>query len=188
MAPKRAAGGDATGAQPKRKKESKAMEAPVRQPGGLLYFLIKRQVDVLAVSDFDQAPNNTLPITGLHHYGAKKVIETMQVGDEVLFWQSGKASAAGVYALYSVARAAYPDPEDEKNKGFLAFDLKLEEHFDKPVLLSELKEHKDDELEGCSLFSNNALPAHWMSEEHFEWIYQQSGNLDAAEGAGEAPS
>lgn len=53
-----------------------------------------------------------------------------QVGDEVLFWQSGKASAAGVYALYSVARAAYPDPEDEKNKGFLAFDLKLEEHFD----------------------------------------------------------
>lgn len=30
--------------------------------------------------------------------------------------------------------------------------------------------------------------AHWMSEEHFEWIYQQSGNLDAAEGAGEAPS
>lgn len=26
------------------------------------------------------------------------------------------------------------------------------------MLLSELKEHKDDELEGCSLFSNNALP------------------------------
>lgn len=47
----RAAGGDATGAQPKRKKESKAMEAPVRQPGGLLYFLIKRQVGGALVVD-----------------------------------------------------------------------------------------------------------------------------------------
>ena len=48
----RAAGGDATGAQPKRKKESKAMEAPVRQPGGLLYF-------------FDQAAGGRGPGRGL---------------------------------------------------------------------------------------------------------------------------
>ncbi|KAI7839220.1 hypothetical protein COHA_007033 [Chlorella ohadii] len=183
MAPKRkggAAGGTKSGKKPK---GSPQQAAPERPPDGKLYFLLKRRADVLTAQQIEEAEQHMVTITGLCSVQANKaVLQAMQEGDEVLFFQSPpKGSkerflAPGITALVSVAKGPYPDPEDDKGRGWLAVDLKMENVFEDPVPLSALKDHKDGEaLAGWSLFSAgaNLQSLHYVPQKAFDFIMDE---------------
>ncbi|PRW58205.1 strawberry notch-like [Chlorella sorokiniana] len=182
MAPKRK--GDGGNKSSKKAKGSPQEEAaaPERQSGGKLYFLLKRRADLLTAQQIEDAEGHTVTVTGLCNVQANRpVLEAMQEGDEVLFFQSppkgGKERdfAPSITALVSVARAPYPDPEDDKGRGWLAVDLKMENVFEDPVTLSALKEHKSGELAGWSLFAagSNLQSLHYVPQKAFDFIMDE---------------
>ncbi len=73
---------------------------------------------------------------GVKASGALKNMRTMQQGDKVLIYHTGKERAA--VGTGSVVRAAYPDPEqqDERN---LVVDIAAGESLAKPVKLADIK-------------------------------------------------
>ncbi|KAL4451542.1 hypothetical protein ABPG75_007204 [Micractinium tetrahymenae] len=128
----RAAGGGGGGASKKAKGEGSSSEAPPQA-----YYLVKRCIDKLTVQDLEAAPNKTVAVDDIRNHLAKKILQTMQAGDEVLLYlcDNSKTKAKvpgcpGVFATCSVAKAAYPSPRDEEGKGWPAVDLKLEEAFE----------------------------------------------------------
>ncbi|KAI3433755.1 hypothetical protein D9Q98_003562 [Chlorella vulgaris] len=173
MPPKRSAEGSPTGGK---KAKTTKPASPQRNAEGKGFYLLKRQIDVLPISRFKKAPNKTLPITNIRSAQARKTIRSMQEGDEVLFYSCNnlrtKAKVdAGVYGRCTVVRAPYPDPADDK---WLSFDLRLDEAFDEPVLLSAMKEHQLDGLQAMSLFVQSPmLSVHHVSPEHFAFILEE---------------
>ncbi|KAI7839131.1 hypothetical protein COHA_007134 [Chlorella ohadii] len=106
------------------------LECPERGPDGKLYFMLKQKPEVLSVEAMEGAPNQTVRVKDIKSYASRKIVQSMQEGDEVLLYQTVKPNSKeqpGLTGLCCVASAPYPDPTDGK---WLAFDLRLEEPFD----------------------------------------------------------
>jgi predicted RNA-binding protein with PUA-like domain len=81
------------------------------------YWLMKSEPDEASIDDLANAPERTLPWTGVRNYQARNFMrDTMQVGDGVLFYHSS-CPEPGIAGLAEVVSAAYPDPTqfDPKN-------------------------------------------------------------------------
>jgi predicted RNA-binding protein with PUA-like domain len=76
----------------------------------MAYWLMKSEPDECSVDDAANAPNQTVPWTGVRGWQARNFMrEEMRVGDGVLFYHSSCA-VPGIYGLAEVASAPYPDP------------------------------------------------------------------------------
>ena len=73
------------------------------------YWLMKSEPDEASIDHLADAPDQTLPWTGVRNYQARNFMrDRMQVGDGVLFYHSSCAEP-GVAGLAEVASTAYPD-------------------------------------------------------------------------------
>jgi predicted RNA-binding protein with PUA-like domain len=100
--------------------------------------------------------------TGVRNFQARRHLEAMAPGDEVLFYHSGEARAA--VGVSEVVRGAYPDPTDASG-GFVAVDLKAKSPLARPVSLAEIKARPD--LAQMVLVRNSRLSVQPVTTE--EW-------------------
>ncbi|MFM0609507.1 EVE domain-containing protein [Paraburkholderia sediminicola] len=74
------------------------------------YWLMKSEPDEASIDHLAQAPQHTLPWTGVRNYQARNFMrDMMQVGDAVLFYHSS-CPEPGIAGLAEVSSTAYPDP------------------------------------------------------------------------------
>jgi len=74
------------------------------------YWLMKSEPDEASIDDLANAPQRTLPWTGVRNYQARNFMrDTMQIGDGVLFYHSS-CPEPGIAGLAQVSSTAYPDP------------------------------------------------------------------------------
>ncbi|PLZ00508.1 EVE domain-containing protein [Burkholderia sp. WAC0059] len=74
------------------------------------YWLMKSEPDEASIDDLANAPERTLPWTGVRNYQARNFMrDAMQVGDGVLFYHSS-CPEPGISGLARVASGVYPDP------------------------------------------------------------------------------
>jgi predicted RNA-binding protein with PUA-like domain len=74
------------------------------------YWLMKSEPDEASIDDLANAPQRTLPWTGVRNYQARNFMrDTMQVGDGVLFYHSS-CPQPGIAGIAQVSSTAYPDP------------------------------------------------------------------------------
>ena len=84
----------------------------------------------------DQQSVDKEPWDGVRNFQAQKNMHAMQVGDDVLFYHSGKERA--VVGLCKVATGPYPDPDDESGR-FCLVDLSAVKSVGTPVTLADIK-------------------------------------------------
>jgi predicted RNA-binding protein with PUA-like domain len=74
------------------------------------YWLMKSEPGECSIDDLVQAPNHTVPWTGVRNYQARNFMrDVMRVGDGVLFYHSS-CPEPGIAGLAQVASAPYADP------------------------------------------------------------------------------
>lgn len=73
------------------------------------YWLMKSEPAEASIDDLADAPEQTLPWTGVRNYQARNFMrDAMQAGDGVLFYHSSCAEP-GIAGIAAVASGAYPD-------------------------------------------------------------------------------
>ena len=73
------------------------------------YWLMKSEPDEASIDHLAEAPQHTLPWTGVRNYQARNFMrDTMQVGDGVLFYHSS-CPEPGIAGLAQIVSAPYPD-------------------------------------------------------------------------------
>ena len=117
------------------------------------FWLLKSEPDVYPIEQL--AKDGTTYWDGVRNYQARNTIrDDMQEGDGVLFYHS-RIKPMAVAGTATVSRAGYPDPTqfDKKSKYFddkatednprwYVVDVTIDEVFDRPVTLDEMREMK----------------------------------------------
>ena len=70
------------------------------------YWLMKSEPDVYSIDDLEKEGSTSWE--GIRNYQARNNMQSMKVGDEVLFYHSN-AKPPGIAGLASVSKQAYPD-------------------------------------------------------------------------------
>lgn len=128
------------------------------------YWLVKSEPESYSWEDLQQKGEDIWD--GIRNYQARNYLQEMEVGDEVLFYHSGKNKA--IVGLATVSQQAFPDPNDGEQKGWLAVRLKANRTLAKPVTLAQLKAH--DHLKELALFKQSRLSVIPVNHAHFELI------------------
>jgi len=118
---------------------------------GKKYWLMKSDADVYSIDDLAAMPGQTDCWDGVRNYQARNFMrDEMQIGDQILFYHSGKAPA--VAGTARVVKAGYPDhtawdpqsnhfdPKSSPEKpAWYMVDIALEHRFKRPIPLKELR-------------------------------------------------
>lgn len=151
--------------------------------GTISYFLMKSEPDVFSIDDLEA--KCVEPWDGVRSHQAKKVIQSMKIGDEALFYHSN-AKPPGIVGIATIVKESYPDPAqfDPKSKYYdakstknnakwYAVDVQFQRKFNRMVSLDELKKHKDEEqLKDMALFKYGRLSVQPVTLEEWEYILQ----------------
>lgn len=144
------------------------------------YWLMKTEPESYSIDDLQNAPDQTTSWDGVRNYQARNFMQSMDAGDMVLFYHSGKKpSVAGVA---QVVREAYPDHTqfDPDSKYFdpkaapdaprwFMVDVRLVHRFPRPVPLARLR--ADDRLAGMVLLKKgNRLSVMPVAAREFEVV------------------
>ncbi|HEV2363700.1 MAG TPA: EVE domain-containing protein [Caulobacteraceae bacterium] len=82
------------------------------------HWLIKSEPDTYSFADLQRDGRTVWD--GVRNHQAKRWLEEMKVGDEALFYHSGKAPE--VVGIARIARQAFPDPSDKEGR-FVAVEV-----------------------------------------------------------------
>lgn len=118
----------------------------------------------------DQLSVDKEPWDGVRNFQAQKNMRAMQVGDQVLFYHSGKERA--VVGLCRVATGPYPDPDDETGR-FCLVDLSAEKSAATPVTLAAIK--AEPRLSEIALVRQSRLSVMPIDEKAFALIREMAG-------------
>ncbi|XZE54027.1 EVE domain-containing protein [Planctomycetaceae bacterium SH139] len=116
------------------------------------YWLFKTEPGSYSIDNLAKESNQTTCWEGVRNYQARNLLrDEVQEGDRVLFYHSVKNPA--IAGTATVVRAAYPDhfaweprskyydaKGDAENPRWFMVDIKLDQKFEQPLPLSELKE------------------------------------------------
>ncbi|MEM1068715.1 MAG: EVE domain-containing protein [Planctomycetota bacterium] len=117
------------------------------------YWLMKTEPGTYSIDDLIKEKDQTTCWEGVRNYQARNLLrDEIQEGDRVLFYHSA-CKVPAVVGTAVVSRGGYPDSHafDRRSKYFdkksdpekptwFMVDVKLEEKFDEPVTLAELRE------------------------------------------------
>ena len=98
------------------------------------HWLVKQEPEDYSWDDLVR--DGSTQWTGVRNFQARNNLRQMKVGDDVLFYHSGKEKS--VVGIAKVAKAAYPDPT-AKEEGWIAVDIKPEKRLPNPVSLANIK-------------------------------------------------
>jgi predicted RNA-binding protein with PUA-like domain len=116
------------------------------------YWLMKSEPGDYSIDDLER--DKMEPWDGIRNYQARNMIrDDMQIGDQAFFYHSS-CKIPAIVGLMKIVSAAYPDPTqfdpnsvhyDEKSREeeprWLLVDVAYERKTERPITLSELKEH-----------------------------------------------
>ena len=131
------------------------------------FWLIKQEPEKYSFDDLLQDEKTVWD--GVRNYQARNNLREMKTGDTVLFYHS--AAKKAVVGLAKVSKENFPDPSDEK---WIAVEIKPLEKFAKPVILDEIKKHKD--LQNIALIKQSRLSVMPLTKKEFEIIVRLSEN------------
>jgi len=98
------------------------------------HWLVKQEPESYSWDDLVR--DGATQWTGVRNFQARNNLRQMKVGDEVLFYHSGKEKS--VVGIARVTKAAYPDPT-AKEDGWIAVDIKPVKKLANPASLAEIK-------------------------------------------------
>ncbi|QFU76620.1 EVE domain-containing protein [Halioglobus maricola] len=118
----------------------------------MAYWLFKTEPDDFSIDDLQALGTTPEPWDGIRNYQARNLLrDVVTAGDEVLIYHSS-CKHVGVAGVASVAKSAYPDPDqfDQKNKYYdpkatpenvrwYRVDVVFERKFPRFVPLGEIK-------------------------------------------------
>ena len=103
------------------------------------YWLIKSEPDVWSISQQKKAGLKGATWDGVRNYQARNNLKKMKVGDLCFFYHSNIGKE--VVGVVKVIKTAFIDKTD-KDKKFLAVQVRFVEEFLSPVTLDKIKKNK----------------------------------------------
>lgn len=146
------------------------------------YWLFKNEPECFSIQDLAAAPNRTTCWDGVRNYQARNYLrDSIKRGDRVFYYHSNAEPSAIVGTAF-VVREGYPDhtawdPNNDhfdpaaspENPIWQMVDIQLEQIFDRPLPLEELRTVK--ELAGLELLRRGSrLSVQPVSAAHFAAI------------------
>lgn len=102
---------------------------------------------------------------GVRNYAARIHLNSMKVGDKVMFYHSNEGLA--VMGIAKVTKAAFPDPTSDDPQ-WVAVNIAPVKAFKRPVTLAEIKTHPA--LQNIALVRIGRLSVMPLMKEEFEII------------------
>lgn len=134
----------------------------------MAYWLVKSEPHDWSWEDQQSVEKE--PWDGVRNFQAQKNMRAMQVGDEVLFYHSGKERA--VVGLCKVATGPYPDPDDESGR-FCLVDLSAVRSAKHPTTLPDIK--AEPSLADIALVRQSRLSVMPLDDAAFAKICEMAG-------------
>jgi predicted RNA-binding protein with PUA-like domain len=100
----------------------------------MAYWLFKEEPDHYSLEDLFRDKRTVWG--GVENNLALKHLRSVQKGDRVLYYHTGKEKA--IVGVMEVVKGPYPDPERDDSR-FVVVDVKPVSRLDRPVSLSEIK-------------------------------------------------
>ena len=100
------------------------------------YWLIKSEPDVWSFSQQKKAGKKGIAWDGVRNYQAANNLKAMKVGDLCFFYHSNIGKE--IVGVVKVLKEAFIDKTD-KNKRFVAVQVRFKEHFNTPITLEKIK-------------------------------------------------
>ncbi|NVJ85870.1 MAG: EVE domain-containing protein [Algoriphagus sp.] len=129
------------------------------------YWMVKSEPNSYSWDDFEKAQEDIWD--GVRNYQARNYLNEMGIGDQVLFYHSGKEKA--VVGIAEVSSAPLPDPKDE---AWTAVMLKVGKRLTNPVSLKQIK--AEDRLSDLPMLKQSRLSVLPVSKDEFELIVKMS--------------
>ena len=116
------------------------------------YWLMKSEPNVWSIADQKKAGSKGTTWDGVRNYQAANNLKKMSNGDLCFFYHSNIGKE--IVGIVEVIKTAFIDPTD-KEKKFVAVQVKFNKALDKPVLLENIK--KNPNLSNLSLIKQSRL-------------------------------
>ncbi len=151
------------------------------------YWLMKTEPTTYSIDDLAADKDQTTSWEGVRNYQARNLLrDDIKRGDRVLFYHSACKEPA-VVGTAVVTRDGYPDSHafDRRSKYFdvksnpeeptwFMVDIKLEQRFDRPVTLAELRQRAG--LKGMVLLQKGSrLSVQPVKKKEFDTIVKMAG-------------
>ena len=132
---------------------------------------MKSEPNVWSIDQQKKAGNKGAPWDGVRNYQAAKNLKNMKKGDLCFFYHSNIGKE--IVGIVEIIKEAFLDKTD-KNKRFVAVQVKFKEKLKKPVTLDNIKKNKD--LSHLSLIKQSRLSV--MNIDSKSWkILNKMGNI-----------
>lgn len=125
------------------------------------YWMVKSEPSSYSWMDFESKGEDVWD--GVRNFQARNFLKEMQLGDQVLFYHSGKEKS--VVGVAVVSKEAYPDPLDGN---WVAVDLKVNRKLNYPVTLAQLK--SEDRLSDLKMLKQSRLSVSSVERDEFQLI------------------
>lgn len=129
----------------------------------MAYWLVKEEPEKYHFSKLEK--DGSTDWTGVRNYQARNNLREMRVGDEVVYYHTGKERAA--VGTASVIREHYADPTATEGD-WSCVDLEYGAAFARPVTLAEIK--ADPAMAECALVKQSRLSVVPLSAAEFRRI------------------
>ena len=104
------------------------------------YWLLKSEPDVWSITQQKKAGNKGAAWDGVRNYQARNNLKKMNVGDLCFFYHSNIGK--NIVGIVKVIKKAFLDKTD-KEKRFVAGQVRFEKQFNMPISLEKIKKKKD---------------------------------------------
>ena len=104
------------------------------------YWLLKSEPDVWSITQQKKAGNKGAAWDGVRNYQARNNLKKMNVGDLCFFYHSNIGK--NIVGIVKVIKKAFLDKTD-KEKRFVAVQVRFEKQFNMPISLEKIKKNKD---------------------------------------------
>ncbi len=128
------------------------------------YWLVKSEPAIYSWDDLMKKQEEIWD--GIRNFQARNYLKEMQPGDPVLFYHSGKNRE--IVGVAKVSEAAFPDPSDKEDKGWVAVKLKAEKALTQPISLGHIK--SDNQLSNLPLLKQSRLSVMRVEKTEFDYL------------------
>ncbi|PSL02661.1 putative RNA-binding protein with PUA-like domain [Cecembia rubra] len=142
--------------------------ARIQNYANMNYWLVKSEPSEYGWDDLNSKGEELWD--GIRNFQARNYLKEMKIGDQVLFYHSGKTKE--IVGIAQVSEEAFPDPKDDENKGWVAIRIIPKKALKKPVNLEQIK--SDDLLSSMPLLKQSRLSVMPVEKIQFEHIIKLS--------------
>lgn len=133
-----------------------------------LYWLVKSEPETYAWADLVR--DKRTDWTGVRNYAARINLNTMRLGDEVLFYHSGESKS--IVGVAKVTKPAFPDPTADE-PGWVAVELAPLKALSSPLTLAQIK--ADATLQAMELVRQSRLSVSPVRPAEFTRVLKLGG-------------